>query len=116
LAHHSGVVEVGGLVDDMRSIADSDAIGRRPGAVRRFHHAGAARRNNQVADAHQHFGLCDRRTFDDLDEVGWRADLQTSLAHDLDDRRGCPPGPRMGREDERGRGITAALAKPWRDL
>jgi len=49
-----------------------------------------ARRNNQVADAHQHFGLCDRRTFDDLDEVGWRADLQTSLAHDLDDRRGCP--------------------------
>jgi hypothetical protein len=38
-----------------------------------------ARRNNQVADAHQHFGLCDRRTFDDLDEVEWRADLHLSL-------------------------------------
>jgi hypothetical protein len=34
--HLGGVVEVGGLVDDMHSIADSDAIGRRPGAVRRF--------------------------------------------------------------------------------
>ena len=40
--HLRGVVEVGRLIDDMHSIANSDAIGRRPGAVRRFHHAGAS--------------------------------------------------------------------------
>ena len=37
----------------------------------------------------------------DLDEVGWPTDLQTSLAHDLDNRCGRFLGPRMGRDDDR---------------
>ena len=84
------VREVGGLVDHVDRVADTDAEGRRPGAVRGLDHAGATGGHDEVDLVHQLRGVRDLRLGQHLHQVGRRTDLLARLAHEArPPRRSC---------------------------
>src|SRR4029077_1696775 len=50
--HLRGIVNVRGLVDNVHRVPNSNTISRCSRTIGCFHHAGAARRNDQIAHAH----------------------------------------------------------------
>ena len=74
-------LDVGGLVDDHRRVARSDAVGRRAGAVRGAHHGLAAGGDDQVRARHQRLRHRDVHLGQALQDVGRRAFPLQRLAH-----------------------------------
>ena len=95
-----GVDDVAARVEDRRGIARADAEGRSPRAVGRLHHAGTARREDDVHFLHEEVRLGERRLLDPGDDVLRSARLDGGVKDDLRSRDRAVLGPRMGADDD----------------
>ncbi len=92
--------DVAGLVEDRGRVAGADADGRGARAVGRLHHAGTARREDEVALLHDEIRLKERRGLGPADDVLRGAGLDGRVEDDLRGRDGAVLGARVRGEDD----------------
>ena len=87
-------------VDDGGGVARADAERRFARAVRAAHHAGAARREDDVRRLHQRGGHVQRRNVDPADDALGRARLDGGVEHDFRRGDGAALCARVRRDDD----------------
>ena len=95
-----GVHEVAARVEDRRRVARAHAERRRAGGVGRLHHAGAARREDDVRLLHEEVRLREARGLDPADDVRGRARRDGRVEDGLRGRDRAVLGARVGADDD----------------
>ena len=102
-----GQLDIRALVDDDRRVARADAQRRFAGGIRRMHHAGAARRQNDVRFVHQLARQFQAGELDAADNAFRRARLNRRLVDDARSLRRALLSARMRADEDRVAGLQA---------